>query len=179
MTAERPQLITVGRIGAVHGVRGWVRIQSFTAPPEKIFEYQPWWLQTAQGHEPVEVAATAIHGQQLLVQLAGIDDREQAKGYARVEIAVDAESFPELEAGNFYWHQLEGLRVISEYEGKRHVLGRVTRLMETGANDVLVVRGDQDSIDRRERLLPYLPEQTVKHVDLAQGEMLVDWDPDF
>lgn len=179
MTAEQPQLIPVGRIGAVHGVRGWVRIQSFTAPPEKIFDYQPWWLKTSQGYEPIEVLDSAVHGQKLVVRLAGVDERELAKTYAQMDIAVDAGAFPELEAGEYYWHQLEGLRVISDYQGKRYDLGRIDRLMETGANDVLVVRGGTDSVDRGERLLPYLPGQTVKHIDLAQGEMIVDWDPEF
>lgn len=179
MTAEQPQLIPVGRIGAVHGVHGWVRVQSFTTPPDKIFEYQPWWLRTSNGYQPIELVDSAIHGQKLVVQLAGIDDREVAKTYAQMDIAVDVGVLPKLDAGEYYWHQLEGLRVISEYQGQRHILGRVTRLLETGANDVLVVQGDADSIDTRERLLPYLPEQTVKRVDLAEGEMVVDWDPDF
>jgi 16S rRNA processing protein RimM len=179
MTAGKPQLVTVGRIGAVHGVRGWVKIQSFTQPPEQIFAYQPWWLKLPQGEQPVEVAASEVHGNKLVAQLAGVDDREEARRYAQVEILVDVSEFPSLEAGEYYWHQLEGLRVVSEYEGSRSDLGKVIRLLETGANDVLVVRGDRDSIDKRERLIPYLPEHTVKHVDLTEGEIVVDWDPDF
>ncbi|MEX1032559.1 MAG: ribosome maturation factor RimM [Cellvibrionaceae bacterium] len=177
--AEQPQLITVGRIGAVYGVRGWVRVQSFTSPPEKIFDYQPWWLKTPAGIELVEVRASNTHGKSLVVQLAGVDDRERAKHYARLEIAVDVALLPALESGEYYWHQLQGLRVTAEHGGTRHKLGRVVRLMETGANDVLVVRGDHDSLDERERLIPYLPEHTIRRVDLAGGEILVDWDPEF
>jgi 16S rRNA processing protein RimM len=179
MTAEKPQLVTVGRIGAVHGVRGWVKIQSFTAPPEQIFAYQPWWLKLPEGEQRVELADSEVHGNKLVAQLAGIDDREEARRFTQAEILVDMSSFPPLEAGEYYWHQLEGLRVISEYAGRRVDLGRVVRLLETGANDVLVVRGDRDSIDKGERLIPYLPEQTVRHVDLTTGEMVVDWDPEF
>jgi 16S rRNA processing protein RimM len=179
MTADKPQLITVARIGAVHGVRGWLKIQSFTAPPEQIFAYQPWWVKLPEGEQQVEVADGEVHGNKLVAQLAGIDDREDARRYTQAEIMVDASCFPPLEAGEYYWHQLEGLRVTSEYQGRHSDLGRVIRLLETGANDVLVVRGDRDSIDKRERLIPYLPEQTVKHVDLAKGEMVVDWDPEF
>lgn len=179
MTADKPQLVTVGRIGAVYGVRGWVRIQSFTAPPEQIFEYQPWWLRLPEGDRPVQVAASAVQGKRLVAQLQGVEDREQARHYAQVEIAVEEASLPDLEEGEYYWHQLEGLRVVSDYQGRESDLGRVDRLMETGANDVLVVRGDRDSIDRRERLIPWLPEQTIKQVELAAGEILVDWDPEF
>ncbi|MGQ9426345.1 ribosome maturation factor RimM [Gilvimarinus sp. F26214L] len=179
MAESLPELIPVGRIGAVYGVRGWVRVQSFTAPPEKIFEYQPWWLRTPEGWQSMEVAASSIQGKRLVAQLSGVDDRERARAYAQVEIAVAADALPPLDEGEYYWHQLEGLRVISEYGGEHHDLGRVERLMETGANDVLVVRGDGDSIDKRERLVPYLPDHTVRKVDLARDEILVDWDPEF
>jgi 16S rRNA processing protein RimM len=179
MMAEEPRRITVGRIGPVHGLRGWVKIRSLTVPPEKILEYQPWWLETPWGCETVEVTASTAHGNSLVVQLAAIEDREQAKRYTGAEIQVNAAVLPPLEVGEYYWYQLEGLRVVSDYRGKRCELGRIDRLMETGANDVLVVRGGQDSVDKRERLIPYLPEQTVKQVDLAGGEMVVDWDPDF
>ncbi|MCW8196300.1 ribosome maturation factor RimM [Proteobacteria bacterium 005FR1] len=177
--ADKPQLVPVGRIGAVHGVRGWVKIQSFTQPPEQIFAYQPWWLKLPQGEQPVKVTASEVHGNKLVAQLAGLEDREEARRYAQVEILVDVTLFPELEAGEYYWHQLEGLRVFSEYEGHRSDLGCVVRLLETGANDVLVVRGDRNSIDKRERLIPYLPEHTIKRVNLAASEIVVDWDPDF
>lgn len=179
MSAKKPQLVTVGRIGAVHGVRGWVKIQSFTAPPEQIFAYQPWWLKLPEGEQRMEVADSVVHGNKLVAQLNRIEDREEARRFTQAEIRVDINSFPPLEAGEYYWHQLEGLRVFSDYEGLRVDLGRVIRLLETGANDVLVVRGDRDSIDKRERLIPYLPEQTVVHVNLTSGEMVVDWDPDF
>lgn len=171
--------ITLGQIGTAYGVQGWVHIQSHTVPPEQIFSYQPWWLKTSAGWQKVTVIASRAHGKGLVAQLEGVDDRDQARDLARLEIAVDAGQLPSLDEGEYYWHQLEGLWVISEYEGQRHVLGRVQRLMETGANDVLIVRGDRDSIDRRERLIPYLPGQAIKQIDLAAGEMLVDWDPEF
>ena len=92
---------------------------------------------------------------------------------------MQRDQLPELAPGEYYWHQLQGLRVISDYEGNHFRLGVVERLLETGANDVLVVRGGSDSIDRRERLIPYVPGQYVKAVDLAAGEMRVEWDPEF
>lgn len=180
MSGDTPdKLLPVGQIGAVYGVRGWVRIRSHTAPPEQIFNYQPWWLKTPEGWQAARVVASKIDGKGLLAQLEGIEDRDQARTLTLLEIAVDANQLPPLEEGEYYWHQLEGLRVHSEYEGRRVNLGRIRYLMETGANDVLVVRGDAESIYRRERLIPYLPEQVIKHIDLAAGEMVVDWDPDF
>lgn len=179
MPAHKPdKLIPVGQIGAVHGVRGWVRIRSHTAPPEQIFSYQPWWLKKPDGWQAVTVAASEIHSKGPVAQLEGIEDRDQARELTLLEIAVDATQLPPLEEGEYYWHQLEGLQVISEYEGQRFNLGRVQYLMETGANDVLVVRGG-GSIDKRERLIPYLPSQVIKNIDLAAAEILVEWDPDF
>lgn len=178
MTAEQ-RLITVGRVGSVYGVHGWVRVHSDTEPPERILEYQPWQLKSRRGTEAIVLEASKHHSNDLLVKFVGIDDREQAKGLSRSEIAVDADQLPPLSAGEYYWHQLEGLVVIGRYQGNDFPLGRVARIMETGANDVLVVKGETGSIDRRERLIPLLMGQTVKSVDLAAQQIVVEWDPQF
>ena len=110
----------------------------------------------------------------------GIDDRDLAAQYTAADIAVERELLPELDDGEYYWSQLEGLVVFSQFDGgERQRLGVISKLMETGANDVLVVVADAQSIDQRERLIPYVPEQFVLSVDLEAGEMLVDWDPEF
>jgi 16S rRNA processing protein RimM len=83
---------------------------------------------------------------------------------------------PELPSGEYYWYQLEGLDVFTV---SGECLGKVHHLMETGSNDVVVVRATSGSIDQRERLIPYLPDQVVQQVDLDQGRMVVDWDPEF
>ena len=99
--------------------------------------------------------------------------------YQGTEIAIRKEQLQELEAGDYYWHQLEGLQVIAGGEQDPVLLGAVSHMMATGGNDVMVVRPCEGSIDERERLLPYLPEQVIKQVDLAAGKVLVDWDPEF
>ena len=86
---------------------------------------------------------------------------------------------PELDTGEYYWSQLEGLAVYTQFSGARQRLGVVAKIFETGANDVLVVAADADSITQREHLIPYVPDQFVLSVDLAVGEILVDWDPEF
>ena len=86
---------------------------------------------------------------------------------------------PALDEGEYYWDQLQGLAVYTQFNGERQRLGVVSKLFETGANDVLVVLGDAQSIDQRERLVPYVPGQFVLSVDLQAGEILVDWDPEF
>ena len=94
------------------------------------------------------------------------------------DIAINKGLFADLPAGEFYWHQLEGLTAITVYNSERRTLGVVQQMLETGANDVLIVKGNAQSLDRNERLIPYT-EQYVLKVDLAAGEIEVDWDPDF
>jgi 16S rRNA processing protein RimM len=93
---------------------------------------------------------------------------------------VPADRLPALAEGEYYWHQLEGLEVwcgASEGDGQV-LLGTVDHLIETGANDVLVVRASPGSMDQRERLIPYLPGDVVTGVDLAAGRMEVNWFPE-
>lgn len=172
-------LLNVGRITRVFGVKGWVRIHSQTEPIDNIFNYQPWFLKTKHGVKPAEIAEWRPHGQFFIARIVGVDDRHAAELLCPVDIAVEKEALEVLEDGEFYWHQLEGLRVISEFDGQVVDLGRVKTLLPTGANDVLVVVGDEHSRDQKERLIPYVPDQFVTHIDLADGVIRVDWDPNF
>lgn len=172
-------LVNIGRITAVYGVKGWFKIHSYTEIAEDVFAYNPWWLKTAHGVKQVEVDEARPHGKGFVAHIKGIDDRDQAVQYTGIDIAVDRGLLPELDDGEYYWSQLEGLVVVTVYDGKSQRLGKIDKLLETGANDVLVVAPDDQSIDQRERLIPYVPEQYVVAVDLAIGEMRVDWDPEF
>lgn len=172
-------LITVGEIVGAYGVKGWVKVKSDTQPENNILQYAPWWLKTRHGVRQVEVDQTKERPQGLVVHLSGLDDRDEAAALRGTQIAVQRDRLPQLDAGEYYWHQLIGLVVTSLWDGSEHVLGKVTSLLETGANDVLVVRGGPAGLDQRERLVPYLPGDVVKNVDLAQGTMLVEWDPEF
>ena len=176
---KRSNLVDVGRITSVFGVKGWVKIHSDTEPQENIFSYNPWWLKTRHGVKAVEVDECRPHGKGFVAHIKGVDDRDLAEEFCRVNIAVERQQMPELDTGEYYWHQLEGLVVITDFEGQTSRLGVVQRLMETGANDVLVVKGDADSIDLNERLVPYVPGRFVKAIDLDAGQITVDWDPAF
>lgn len=184
MASARPaskgsHLIDVGRITAVFGIEGWVKIHSYTEPQENLFGYAPWWLKTAHGVKTVEIEESRPHGKGFVARLKGVSDRDQAALYTGITIAVDRDQLPNLEGDDFYWYQLQGLRVVSHWEGQQQDLGVVVRLLETGANDVLVVQGDTGSIDQQERLIPYVPEQFVLSVDLSAEVIEVDWDPEF
>lgn len=175
ITADK---LIVGRISTVYGVRGWVKVLSYTEHPEAIFSYQPWFVETDNSLRTIEVDAWKIHGDGLVAHLKGIDDRDDARGWCNSNIKIVSAELPELSDSDFYWHQLKNLVVYSCFNNQQQRLGMVVSLLETGANDVLVVRGDSQSLDRRERLIPYSDSHILK-VDLQAQRIEVDWDPDF
>lgn len=171
-------LVAVGRVTTVHGIKGWVKIHSFTEPESNIIDYQPWWLAMPDGPVRIDVDECRPATRGFLAHIAGVDDRDQARLYCQRDILVPRESFPEAEEGEYYWHQLEGMRVVSVFGGQEAALGVVTGFMETGANDVMVVAGDADSRDRLQRLIPFVDDFIVG-IDSDAGLIRVDWDPDF
>jgi 16S rRNA processing protein RimM len=164
--ATPDRLVTLGRIVGLFGIRGWVKLISETARPDDILRYSPWYLDG----QPWRPVTGKRHGKGLIAQLAGCDDRDAAATLVGRAIEVRRDQLPPPEADELYWADLEGLRVVTT-EGVD--LGIIDRLFETGANDVMVVRGD------RERLIPFLWDRVVKRVDLDRREMRVDWEPDF
>ncbi|WP_432471831.1 ribosome maturation factor RimM [Amphritea sp. HPY] len=166
----------VGRITTIYGVKGWVKVYSHTEPMESILNYSPWLLKIDGQWQPIKISDGKVHGKGLVAKLAGIDDRDVARQYCGMDIAIEKDLLPELGDGDYYWSQLEQLEVLTESGVK---LGKVSHLIATGANDVLVVKGKADSVDRKERLIPYLPDQVVKEINLEEGTIRVDWDPEF
>jgi 16S rRNA processing protein RimM len=162
------KLVPLGHVSGVHGIQGWVKIHSRTEPREAIFEYQPWLL--GESHQEVRLRQGKKHGNRLIALLEDTESRELAEAWVNQPIAVHRDQLPELPPGEFYWTDLLGLEVRLE-DGQ--TLGTIDNMLATGANDVMVVRGD------RERLIPFVPGQSVKHVDLDGGVVIVEWDPEF
>ena len=135
---------------------------------EALLEYQPWLL--GEDKNPLKIVAGRKQGKGLVALLPGIEDREQAITLVGQQIFVRRDQLPALAADEYYWSDLEGLDV---HTTKGEVLGRVEKLMETGANDVLVIRGE------REHLVPFVQGQYVTRVDLESRLIEVDWDPGF
>ncbi len=173
---DKNSLVPVGKVTSLYGVKGWVKIYSFTEPMENILSYTPWHLKLDGRWLTVEIDQGKRHGKGMVAKLAGCDDRDKARNYCGADIFIDQQQLPDLEGGEFYWHQLEKMNVVTE---SNVLLGRVDYLISTGSNDVLVVKGTQDSLDRRERLIPYLPDQVIKEINLETGTIRVDWDPEF
>ena len=180
------EMLVIGKITGCYGVKGWVKIHSYTEPRENFLRFGKWLLQRRDAVEPVEFDDGRVQGKGLVAHIAGVNDRTQAEAYSGLEVAVSADSLPALEEGDYYWSQLQGLQVWCREEHEpggdetgnndtRVLLGTVDYLIETGANDVLVVKPSTESIDDRERLIPYLPGDVVTRVDLDRAVIEVDW----
>ncbi|MBE9540137.1 MAG: ribosome maturation factor RimM [Proteobacteria bacterium] len=176
--------LVIGKIVGCFGIKGWVKIHSYTEPGENLLGYGCCTISRRTGQEPIEFDAGHRQGKGLVAHIKGVDDRTLAESYKGLEIVAAASELPQLEQGEFYWRQLQGLQVWcrdkSSGEGDNRVLlGKVDHLIETGANDVLVVKACAGSFDQNERLIPYLPGDVVVGVDLEEAVINVDWFLDF
>ena len=174
--AKHSQETVIGQITSVFGVKGWLKVFSYTDPKDGILDYRNWTLVHNGQRIPARLEEGRRQGQGIVVRLKGIDDRGLARTYCGADITVPMAELPDLPEGEFYWHQLEGLTVFTM---DNECLGKVDHLIGTGSNDVLIVRATDESIDQRERLIPYRPEQVVKNVNLTESAMTVDWVPEF
>jgi 16S rRNA processing protein RimM len=168
-------MIVLGRIVAPFGVQGWLRVHPFGDDPEAWRKMPQWWL-SADVDAPDErwkahgLEAVKIHGDGVVAKLAGIDDRDASEALGSLYFGAPRESLPAPAPGEYYWNDLIGLAVVNVQD--QH-LGRVKSLIETGANEVLVVVDGE-----RERLLPFV-EHVVKAVDVSGGTIRADWDSDW
>jgi len=184
MSETGADTLVVGKIVGCFGIKGWVKIHSFTEPGENLLGYGSCTISRRTGQEPIEFDAGHRQGKGLVAHIKGVDDRTLAESYKGLEIVAAASELSQLEEGEFYWRQLQGLQVWcrdgDSGEGdKRVLLGKVDHLIETGANDVLVVKACEGSFDQRERLIPYLPGDVITRVDLEEAVIDVDWFLDF
>ena len=163
-------LVEVGEIVGAFGVLGWVKIRSFTDPPANILKYIPWALGSSEAPRSARLVEGRPQGAAVVARLEGVEDRDQAIALKGTRILVPRQCFPEASPGTYYWADLIGLDVVTV---AGVALGKVRGLLETGANDVLDVKGERD------RLIPFVVGEFVKNVDLAESRITVDWDPEF
>ncbi|WP_412842134.1 ribosome maturation factor RimM [Cognaticolwellia aestuarii] len=169
--------VTLGKVGAVYGIKGWLKIHSFTDDQEAILDYFPWSLKLGNKIQSVEITDWRKHNNGIVVKVAGIDDRDIAQKLVGSEIFVSEDALSDLPEGEFYWRDLIGMTVVTD---KGYDLGQVSDIMETGANDVLVVKANlKDGFGKKERLIPYLMDQVILSVSTENKQICVDWDPGF
>ncbi len=169
--------IILGKVGAVYGIKGWLKIHSFTDETDAILDYFPWSLKLGNKTQTVNITDWRKHNKGLIVKVDNIDDRDDAQALVGSEILTTESSLPDLPQGDFYWRDLIGMNVVTT---KGYDLGVVSDMMETGANDVLVVKANlNDGFSKKERLIPYLLDQVVESVSIENKQICVDWDPGF
>ncbi|MGH8444019.1 MAG: ribosome maturation factor RimM [Solimonas sp.] len=176
--------VTLGRVASVYGVKGWIKVYSYTRPVENILKYRSWWLGHGDGFE-AKLLSSQVQGRNLVAQISDaagvpIDDRDVAAGLIGVEIQVERAVLPKLPDGEYYWADLLGLKV-ENTEGA--ALGTVSDVTSNGAQDVLVVTADSGSEGGgeggTERLIPFVTPQIVREVDVAGGRIVCEWQPDW
>ena len=170
-------MVVMGRVTAPFGVKGWIKIYTLTAQPANLCDYPVWWLRRDGDWREMNVVAARLHSNTLVAQLAGIESREAAAALKGLEIGVPRSQLPAAAGNEFYWADLIGLKVVNM---EQHALGRVARIVQTGANDVLVVAGEDETERGKERevLIPFIAAAIV-NVDVAAGVIAVDWGRDY
>ena len=167
--------VELGKLVGVWGVKGWVKLHSYTRNRADISQYKTWYLQNPRSKSdptPIKVLQCREQGQGMVVQFDGVNDRDQAMAMSGQMIFVKQSDLPDLPEGEFYWQQLIGLTVKNETA----IIGEVSSILETGANDVFVCKNAQQG--KADVLIPY-NDEVVLEIDIEAATMLVDWDPDF
>lgn len=169
MIQHDDELICVGHILGAQGIKGWVRVFSNTSPRENIVNYSPWFIEQDGELKTVSIQGR-LQGRNVVARLEGCEDRNQAEALKDCRIFIEPAQLPRLQAGDYYWSDLIGLAVES-LQGEP--LGVVASMLETGADDVMVLSGE------RERLIPFAIDDIVREVDLEKRRLVVDWLPEY
>lgn len=159
----------MGRVSAPHGIKGWIKVQPFTEDVDGLLGYPQWWLGNEGAWVQCRVSEAAVHGAAVLARLEGCSDREAAIAFKGAQVGIPRDRLPVSRAGEYYWSDLLGMDVVN---GRGETLGRVEYLLETGANQVLVLGGE------RETLIPFI-ENVIISVDLAERRIVADWNLDY
>jgi 16S rRNA processing protein RimM len=168
--AKSQKLITLGRISGVFGVKGWVKVHSYTEPRDNVVRFAVWTLHQRGVESTMEIEDGRSHGANVVAKLRGVESPERARELIGAEIVVERVALPECAPGEYYWTDLEGLEVRT-LGGE--TLGIVDHLVATGANDVLVLAGAP------QRLVPFVMGEVIRSVDLDAGVIVADWSPEF
>jgi 16S rRNA processing protein RimM len=164
-------MVVMGKVAAAHGIQGWVKVQPYTAETASLVDYPIWWLgDEQQGWRELDVLKSALQGKSVVAQLMGCHDRNTAEKYKGLLVAVPRSRLPKPDEDEYYWSDLIGMEVVTP---SGEALGKVANLLETGANQVLCVRGAEKEI-----LIPFI-EQVIQEVDLEGKVIRADWAADY
>ncbi|EKD55490.1 MAG: Ribosome maturation factor rimM [uncultured bacterium] len=164
---DHSEYVILGKIGPTYGIQGWLKVRSFTGIMADILEYNPWYIENELLFEPIHVESAREQGKCLLVKFDGYNNPEQARLLTGKNIAIKRSELPLLAKNEYYWADLIGLTVINQ---QGDLLGKVMYLMETGANDVLVIEHQG-----KEYAVPCLPD-VITEIDLTHRLVRIHWE---
>ena len=171
MTSE--EFVPVGKISGAFGVKGWVKVFSFTEPRKNILSYSPLYISRKGEWIEVKKSGGRTQGKGVVMELENVTDRDQVLPLIGAELAIKNTQLKPTAKDAFYWSELVGLTVINLQD---QPLGQVDHLLETGANDVLVLKVDGED---EKRLIPFVMDEIVKLVDVDNKLIQVDWGVDY
>lgn len=171
--AEAGEFIPVGKISGVFGVRGSVKVFSYTEPRDNILRYKPLFLKRQGQWIEIDISGGQLQGKAVVMSIRNVTDRDQALPLIGGELAIRREQLKATDQDEFYWADLIGLSVINTED---EVLGKVDHLLETGANDVLVVMQEGT---KAQHLIPFVMDEVVLNVDLENQQIRVEWQSDY
>lgn len=175
--SSKLQPVVLGKLGSSHGIKGWLKITAYTDSVEGIFDYSPWLINEQGKWREVKVLQWKPQGKAVIAELDGVTNRDQAQMLTNCEIGIWPEQMKALDDDEFYHRDLIGCEVTNK---NGYNMGVVDQIVETGSNDVLLVKANaKDAFGKAERLIPFVPEQFILNVDVQGKQITVDWDPDF
>ncbi|OGV33992.1 MAG: 16S rRNA processing protein RimM [Legionellales bacterium RIFCSPHIGHO2_12_FULL_35_11] len=167
---NKVEWVVVGKFGRVQGLKGFIKVVSFTEPKDNILSYSPLYANIADKITQLEISDVDKNNKLILIKVAGYEEREAVAHLTNNEILIHCDQLAILPDGEFYWHQLVGMEVFND---KQTHLGKVDDIIATGSNDVLVVTGEQRT------LIPYIMNDYVTSIDITNNRITVNWDKDF
>jgi 16S rRNA processing protein RimM len=162
--------VILGRFGKPHGIKGFISIHAFTDPRENLLDYKELYAPFDKEWRVIELYSFEVHPKIIIAKVQGFADRTAVEALTNKDIAAPKDALPALEPGEYYWHQLIGMQVTNQ---QGLPLGKVTEILATGSNDVLVVEGE------RQHLIPYVMGSCIQEVNKQKQCIIVDWDADF
>ena len=161
--------VILGKLGAPYGVKGWLKVTSYTDPISNILDYADWQLKHQNQWRAAIIEHRKVLGNGIAIKLKGVDDRDAAQLHTHDLIAINQSALPTVETNEYYWHELLGVTVETD---TGVVLGKIIEMKDTGANDVMIIKGD------KRHLVPFI-DHVLKSVDIANQKIIVDWDHEF
>ena len=171
--ASSEGFVPVGKIAGVFGIKGWMKVFSYTDPRKNILSYSPLYLSVKGEWVEAKVSNGRVQGKGIIIALENVTDPDQVLPMIGTALAIKKEQLKPTSLDEFYWSDLTGLKVVNL---NKEILGRVDSILETGAHDVLVVKNKEL---KTQRLIPFVLEETVLKVDLNSGIIEVDWKSDY